>query len=523
MNLRPAPAPAPADPPQPLRWVAPEVVLRRDAPADADLEGYDALAVPVAPGESLENGDPGVSPRPGAADAALRYRIDLGVACVAEKISGDAGTATRLPVAAPPGAPRRLIIIGVGDSSPAALRRSAAALARTAGVSGDVATTIADGVGSAGVRAVVEGFLLASYVQPVTGRKAVSAAERAPRRLLLLGDVAQADVTRALVAVTATVLARDLAATPSNLKDPAWMVAQAREVASPLRLKVDVWDEARLRRDGFGAILAVGSGSSSPPALVQVGYTPRGRPAAPHVVLVGKGITYDTGGLDIKPGEGMVAMKTDMTGAAVVLAVVAAAARLRLGVRVTALLPLAENAFGGSAYRPGDVVTHYGGRTTEVNNTDAEGRMVLGDALAYADEALDPDVVVDVATLTGAASLGLGKRHAALFATDDALAAQLSAAAQTSGERLWRMPLEQDYAVELASDIADARQVASRPGVGAGAILAALFLQPFTGGRRWAHLDIAGPGRADGPEHEVTRGATGFGTRVLVDWLESLS
>nr|WP_281373277.1 leucyl aminopeptidase family protein [Kineococcus aurantiacus] len=459
-----------------------------------------------------------MQPRPGAADAAVRYGVDLGAVCAAEEVTGAAATVTRLPVPAPDGSPRRLLVVGVGDSSVTALRRSGAALARATG-SADVATTLADGVGPAGTRAFVEGFLLASHAPPVSGRRA--AAEVAPRRLALLGDVDAADVRHAEVTAGATVLTRDLAATPSNLKDPQWLTAQVHELAAGLRLKVDVRDEARLRREGFGGLLAVGAGSASSPALVQVGWTPRATPGAPHVVLVGKGITYDTGGLGIKPRESMVAMKTDMAGAAAVLAVVLAAARLKLPVKVTGLLALAENAFGASSYRPGDVVTHYGGRTTEVNNTDAEGRLVLGDALAYADAALDPDVLVDVATLTGAATLGLGKRHAPLYSADPALVQELLAASAATGERLWHMPLVEDYAASIDSDVADARQVTTTPGHGAGSIVAALFLRPFAGARRWAHLDIAGTGRADAPEHEVTRGATGFGARLLLEWLET--
>jgi leucyl aminopeptidase len=507
----------PAAAPELRRWTPPVVEVRRGAAASADLSGVAVLAVPVAPGEGA---DAPLQPRPGAADAAVRYGVDLAAVCAAEGVTGAAATTTRLPVPAPAGSPQRLLVVGVGDSSTTALRRSAAALARAAST-GDVATTLADGVGPAGTRAVVEGFLLASYSLPVTGRKA--AAEAPARRLVLLGDVALADVRHAEATAAATVLTRDLAATPSNLKDPAWMVAQAHEVAAAARLKVEVRDVERLRREGFGGLLAVGAGSASEPALVQVGWTPRARPGVPHVVLVGKGITYDTGGLGLKPRESMVAMKTDMAGSAAVLAAVAAAARLKLPIRVTGLLALAENSLGGASYRPGDVVRHYGGRTTEVNNTDAEGRLVLGDALAYADAVLAPDVLVDVATLTGAATLGLGKRHAALFSADDALAGRLAAAAEATGERVWRMPLVEDYVPALASDLADARQVATTPGFGAGAVVAALFLRPFAGSRRWAHLDIAGTGRADAPEHEVTRGPTGFGARLLVEFLEGLA
>jgi leucyl aminopeptidase len=239
-------------------------------------------------------------------------------------------------------------------------------------------------------------------------------------------------------------------------------------------------------------------------------------------VLVGKGITFDSGGISLKPREAMVPMKTDMTGAAVVLAVVRACARLGLRVRVTALLPLAENAIGASSYRPGDVVRQYGGRTVEIRNTDAEGRIVLADALAYADAHLDPDVVVDVATLTGAATLGLGRGHAALFTPDDRLATALQRAGESSGEAVWRLPLTEDYRSALDSDVADLCHIGTVDGIGAGAGLAALFLREFTGGRRWAHLDIAGPARSERDQGVVSRGGTGFGARLLLRWLETL-
>jgi leucyl aminopeptidase len=239
-------------------------------------------------------------------------------------------------------------------------------------------------------------------------------------------------------------------------------------------------------------------------------------------VLVGKGITFDTGGLAIKPREAMVPMRTDMSGAGAVLAALAACGAAGVRRRVVGLLPLAENAVGAASYRPGDVVRQYGGRTTEVVNTDAEGRVVLADAMAWADAHLDPEVVVDVATLTGAASLGLGRRHAALYSPDDDLAAALAAAAAASGEQAWRMPLVEDYRTAIDSTVADVRQAVTAPGFGAGSITAALFLREFAGGRRWAHLDIAGPARSDKDEHEVPKGATGYGARLLLRWLEGL-
>jgi leucyl aminopeptidase len=240
-------------------------------------------------------------------------------------------------------------------------------------------------------------------------------------------------------------------------------------------------------------------------------------------VLVGKGITYDTGGISIKPRESMVPMKTDMSGAAAVLAALVSCRELGIRRPVTGLLPLAENAFGASSYRPGDVVTARGGTTVEILNTDAEGRIVLADALAYAAGTLDPEVIVDLATLTGAASLGLGKRHAALYATDDALATALTQAGTGSGEQVWRMPLVEEYRAVLDSPIADLRHVPGKgAAVGGGSITAALFLREFVGAHRWAHLDIAGPARSDREEYEITRGATGYGARVLLRWLESL-
>ncbi|GAB7190307.1 hypothetical protein NUM3379_10130 [Kineococcus sp. NUM-3379] len=517
---------AKAAPPQVRRWTPPSVEAVRTSLPEADLAGVAVLAVPVAPAPPGDAGGagsadgPGVQPRPGAADAALRYGLRFEEACAAERVSGAAGQVVRLPVQAPEGSPRALYAVGVGESAPADLRRAAAALARAVRAEDDVATTLADGAGPEGVRAVVEGFLLAAHTPPRAGLKVAEEPART-RRLLLLGEVADADVQHALARAGATLLARDLAATPSNLKDPAWLAEEAREVAATRGLEIEVLDERRLRAEGFGGLLAVGGGSSSPPCLVRVAYRPRGAGSrtAPHVVLVGKGITFDSGGLSLKPRESMVPMKTDMAGAAAVLAAVGACPALGVRARVTALLPLAENSLGASSYRPGDVVTHYGGRTSEVANTDAEGRMVLADALAWADATLEPDVVVDVATLTGAASLGLGKRHGALFTDDEDLAAGLLAAAGTSGERLWRLPLVEDYAPLVRSEIADVRQVTADPDAGGGAIVAALFLRAFTAGRRWAHLDVAGPARADSAEHEVSRGATGFGARLLLDWL----
>ena len=335
------------------------------------------------------------------------------------------------------------------------------------------------------------------------------------------GDAVAAAVTAARTGASATWLVRDLANTPSNVKDPAWMADRARRLGSAAGLEVEVLGPRELAAGGFGGILAVGSGSASTPRLVRVSYTPAGG-GGRHVVVVGKGITYDTGGLSIKPREAMVPMKTDMAGAAVALATVLGAAQAGVPHRVTAVLPLAENHVGASSYRPGDVLRTYGGTTVEIANTDAEGRLVLADALAWADATLDPDLLVDVATLTGAATLGLGRQHAALYGTDDALVAALVEAGQRTGELVWHMPLVADYEEAVRSGVADLRHVPEDRKIGGGSITAALFLRRFVGQRAWAHLDIAGPARSTSDKHEVTEGATGYGARLLLDLLTRL-
>jgi leucyl aminopeptidase len=236
-------------------------------------------------------------------------------------------------------------------------------------------------------------------------------------------------------------------------------------------------------------------------------------------VLVGKGITFDSGGLSLKPTDNMKTQKTDMAGGAVVIAVLKALAALKAPVRVTGLVAAAENMPSGTAQRPSDVITHYGGRTVEVLNTDAEGRLVLADALAYADAVLDPDAVVDIATLTGAITVALGRAYGAVYSSDDELAERLVAAGQAADDRLWRMPLVEDYRPALDSQIADLANVESGNKFGGGSITAALFLREFAGKRPWAHLDIAGVGRSTADEGTLTKGATGFGVRVLLEWL----
>jgi leucyl aminopeptidase len=494
-----------------------------------------AVAVPVAPARPGDD-DGSLVPGVGTAQVAARYGIDLSELAERAGLTGAAGEAHVVHLPRPAGSgvrlpwtglPLRIVLVGTGDGGTAALRRAGAALARAVRGVTAVATTLGDDARAdastvaALTRAFVEGYLLAAYRIPSL---ASSDEPRASADLVLLGRDGQragAAVVAAKTAAAATWLVRDLANTPSNVKNPEWMAEQARRLGGGAGLSVEVLGPQELAAQGFGAVLAVGAGSASPPRLVVLRYTPA-EPGGRHVVVVGKGITYDTGGLQIKPRESMVTMKTDMAGAAVALATVIGAAQARSIHRVTAVLPLAENHFGGSSYRPGDVVTVYGGTTVEVTNTDAEGRMVLADGLAFADATLDPDVLVDVATLTGAARIGLGTGMGALYGTDDELVAAIAAAGEASGERVWSMPLVEDYAATTDSDVADVRQTANEPKAGAGSVFAALFLRHFVGQRAWAHLDIAGPARATADKHEVTEGATGFGARLLLQFLADL-
>jgi leucyl aminopeptidase len=300
------------------------------------------------------------------------------------------------------------------------------------------------------------------------------------------------------------------------------MAANAKLVAKERNISIKVLFGKELAQ--FGGLSAVGNSSrKSPPRFIEITYAPKGSSNWPHVALVGKGITFDTGGYSLKrPYDIMMAMKTDMAGAAAVLCVVSALPELAPRVRVTALLMCAENAVSGTAQRPSDVITHFGGTTTEVLDTDAEGRLVLADGLAYADLKLKPDYLIDIATLTGAATLSLGKQYAAMYSSDDKLAATFYELGDKSGDRVWRMPLVDEYADCLESEIADQKNIGGKSGYGAGSVTAALFLEKFVGKRKWVHFDIAGTGRSEVDAGENPKGGTGFGVRLLTTWISSL-
>jgi leucyl aminopeptidase len=471
------------------------------------------LAVPVTAGKRG-------APQVGAGAEALRtLRVDAAVALKAEKATGKAGEIVAIPVWRDH--VDTVLLVGIGDGSQRALRKAAAALVRKAAGSKSLATTLSSGRDGSDVRAIAEALGLASYRFSAKSADKPSPLKRAK---LVVEDPAavRRDLARAATVTAAVHRARDLANTPSLVKSPEWLAAQARELAEAAGVTVTVRDETQLADEGFGGVLAVGMGSAHPPRFVEMTWAPTG--AEHHIVLVGKGITFDSGGLSLKPPDSMPGMKTDMAGGAAVIATMAALADLDVDLKVTGLVPMAENMPGAAAMRPGDVIRHYGGRTDEVLNTDAEGRIVLADALAYAVATLSPDVVVDIATLTGAASLGLGRRHGALYATTPSLRDALLTASTAGGERLWSMPLEDDYRDALDSDIADLRNIGD-PALeySGGSIVAALFLREFVGNVTWAHLDVAGPARAETDEDEATKGATGFGVRTLLRWLENLS
>jgi leucyl aminopeptidase len=323
-------------------------------------------------------------------------------------------------------------------------------------------------------------------------------------------------VARAEAVAAGVVLARDLGNAPPNEANPEWMVARSRELARRIGAKIRVLGPADLARRGMGGLLAVGAGSKHPPRLVriEVGEGPK------TVALVGKGVTFDTGGISIKPAAQMEEMKWDKCGACTVLGIAEATSRMRLPLRLRLYLPLAENMPDGSAYRPGDIVRCGNGKSVEIVNTDAEGRMILADALSWA-SAEDPDDLVELSTLTGACAVALGLSGAGLFTPDRKLADELLGAAERTGERLWRLPLWPEFAEEMRGTHSDLKNSGGRWG---GASTAAAFLSNFVSPvARWAHLDIAGPAYVGTPEAGRVRGATGYGVALVVDWLRELA
>jgi leucyl aminopeptidase len=447
------------------------------------------------------------------------YAVDLRDELTFFSPTGKAGEINEIPVSAHESSVEKIVLLGLGDQSLASFRSVGAALGRKVRGTDKKYATLAPTK-----RDEIVAFATSAFLGHYTWSQKTNVKVTNPEIEIVAADAEPVDYARTLAA--AICRARDLIHTPSNIKTPLWMANQARAIADENGLEISVLSGAGLK--DFGGLRAVGNSSPTPgPRFIHLTYTPKGvknSARIPHVVLIGKGITFDTGGISLKrPYDTMMAMKSDMAGAAAVLATISALSQLGAKVKVSALMMCAENALSGTSQRPSDVIKHYGGKTVEVINTDAEGRLVLADGLAFADANLDPDYIVDIATLTGAASLGLGRQYAAMYTRNKALAHTLAEIGEHTGDRVWHMPLIDDYTDGLDSDIADLNHTADKGHYGAGSVTAALFLEQFVGSRQWVHLDIAGTARSESDAGENPKGGTGFGVRLLVEWLTSIS
>jgi leucyl aminopeptidase len=414
----------------------------------------------------------------------------------------------------------RVVVVGLGKPAEVTDRGlNEAGGTAVAALSRDTAATIATGTLTAHQAAdVALGAVLKAYRFDRYRTKEKPEDKPALTKLLLLtGDAAKARSAwdRNKAVAEGVFLTRDLVSEPPNILNPAEMAERCKKLTS-LGLKVDVLGPKEMQKLGFGALLGVAQGSVNEPRMVVMqwngGNGGKGKSKEKPVAFIGKGVTFDTGGISIKPAGGMEDMKWDMAGAGTVTGLMAALAGRKAKVDAIGLIGLVENMPSGSAQRPGDVVKSYSGQTIEVINTDAEGRLVLADVLWYAQEKFDPKFMIDLATLTGAIIIGLGHEHAGLFSNDDGLCQKLTEAGLASGEKLWRMPLDDAYDKQIRSEIADMKNIGGRP---AGSITAAQFIQRFVNKKPWAHLDIAGMAWSskDGPC--TPKGATAFGVRLL--------
>lgn len=487
----------------PARGIIPELEFSTKAPAQADV-----LLVGVFAGaeDEIELPDHGLLGR-----SELR-EVCEGLAAVGAQT--DPGSITRIPAPAKSGV-EAVVAVGLGDPEELddeTIRRATGTAARALNKDKSVVTAI----NTLGLAATVEGLILGGYDY----RGLRSADDTTDVTITLIGERGDKDefVTAQIIA-EAVVFTRDLVNTPSSHLYPEAYANVLAAEAKRHGVKAEVLDDAALNDQGFGGILAVGGGSARTPRLVRLQWS--GKKKAPQVGLVGKGITFDTGGISLKPPAKMENMISDMGGSAAMAAVVFAAARLKLPVNVTATLPLAENMPSGTAIRPGDVITHYGGTTSEVLNTDAEGRLVLADALARASED-NPDYLVDTATLTGAQMVSLGSRTAGVMGTDE-LRDTLAETGAAVGENAWAMPLLEEHDEQLKSPVADIRNhTNSRNG---GMLFAARYLREFVADdTEWAHIDIAGPSyNTEGVYGYTVKRATGVPVRTLVSWLRTLA
>ena len=476
-----------------------------------DLSNFTAVAIPVLPGEKIE-----LSKNKFLTIVSNFTKLDLSIELNNwPEFTAKPGELIEVPISV--GSLTRIYLVGMGGESDDDLRKASTALGRK--VKGTNCVLLS-ALATEKEKVITQGvaFILSNYQYSLKSEQK----EKKPT-FVVYGEF-KGEVEYAEILASAVWQARNLIHTPSNIKNPEWLAKQATAMVSAAKnsdLSITVKSGRALKE--FGGLLAVGNSSPNPgPRLIEVSYAPKGSSNWPHVVLVGKGITFDTGGVSLKrPYESMIGMKSDMAGAAAVLCATVAMSKVKPKVKVTTLLMAAENALSGTSQRPSDVIKHFGGTTVEVLNTDAEGRLVLADGLAYADLELEPDYLVDVATLTGAATLGLGRQYAAMYTREKSVAKKLYEVGGKVGEKVWHMPLVDDYSVALTSDVADFNHLADKFGFSAGSVTAALFLEKFVGDRNWVHLDIAGTGRSEVDAGENVKGGTGFGVRLLIEWLGS--
>ncbi len=464
----------------------------------------------------------------GAVDKALNGQISQLIAL--GDCSGELGKTTLVYTLGKMPAPRVLVVgLGRAEDFDGKNARWAAAKAVDAAQKAGAkqVATIVHGAGIGGMdpieaaHALVEASLLESYAMPAQRSRghvqsqveALTVVEFNAEAIPLLETGAQ----MGRIIAESAIFSRDLAATPSNIATPSYVAAKAREMAEETGLDIHIMEWGEMEELGMNILLAVAKGSDEPPKFIILEHNQERADELPTIVLVGKGVTFDTGGYSLKRGDGMWKMKFDMSGAANVLGILRAAALLDIPLHVVGLTPMVENMINGHAQKPGDVYRGMTGKTMEVISTDAEGRMILADALAYAGR-YDADAVIDQATLTGAISVALGQQAAGLFTEDEALKARLLAAAQVTGERLWPMPMFDEYKTAIESDFADVKN-STAPDRMAGVSTSAKFLQHFIEDYPWAHLDIAGMSWTKKPRPMYPAGAAAFGVRLLVQML----
>jgi leucyl aminopeptidase len=491
--------------------------------ADADVQ---ALAVAVFKDEKADEGF--LRELDGATGGLVSSILE------SEELKGKEGESVYLHLSASGGGlkARRLLLVGVGERADygaaqvsnfagAAVRTLRSRNARSIGLvprfeGGDLTRSVS---------AAAEGSVIALY-DPDKYRT-IEKEDKQIERVVVIASGADDELSRAAergrIVGESVNFTRDLANEPGGYLTPTVMAERAQEISNQFGLEIDVLDQARMEQEGMGALLSVARGSDQPPKMMVLKYTPEGGAPAgvggDYLALVGKGITFDTGGISIKPSENMELMKYDMTGGATVLGVMLAIAQLKPPIPVLGIVPASENMPSGKATKPGDVVRAMSGKTIEVINTDAEGRLILADAISYAKK-LGATRVIDMATLTGAVSIALGDVNTGIMGTDQELINEVIESGREVGEKFWQLPLDKEYSKQIKSDIADIKNVGGRK---AGTITAAAFLKEFADGLSWAHLDIAGTAWGEEPKPFRSKGPTGVAVRTLVNFVERQS